>query len=76
MRNKLENILKGKLCIKYSILSGFLIKMLRFNLFCNIEAHEIPDKIMISKNKNKVYIPHSGNVLDMEIYIEEILRNH
>lgn len=76
MRNKLENILKGKLGIIYSILSGFLIKMLRFNLFCNIKTHIIPDKIMISKNKNKAYIPHSGDVLDMEMYIEEILRNH
>ncbi|TFG25568.1 MAG: hypothetical protein EU529_00725 [Promethearchaeota archaeon] len=72
-RTLLKDFLRLKLRKRYQKLADFLLKIYaNFNIFRRIEAHEIPDKIKISEDKKKTYIPRPGDVPDLEMNIDEL----
>ena len=69
-RNKLKRFLAMGLKRKFPQLSIFLLKCFKYNKFRILDAHEIPDNIQISDDKQIVYIPQIGNKKDLEMNIE------
>lgn len=69
-RNKLKQFLAMELKGKFPQLSNFLLKCFKYNKFRKLDAHEIPDNIQISNDKEIVYIPQTGNKKDLEMKIE------
>lgn len=73
-RNNLKKFLKKDLSNIFPNLSNFLLNCFKYNKFRILEAHEIPDKIKISKDSKYAYIPQIGNKQDLKMDINDIVK--
>jgi len=71
-RDKLKSFLGQNLKILYPNLANFMIKGFKYNKFRRLEAHEIPDNIKISHDKEIAYIPQTGTRPELQMNIKEI----
>jgi len=73
-RNKLKVFLKKELSTLCPKLSNFLLNCFNYNQFRRLEAHEIPDKIKISKDGKYALIPQTGSNPDLKMNIGETIK--